>query len=337
MISLQIREPFRVELVDVVEPHLAPATVLVRPRYGGVCGSDLAAYRGTSWYVTYPRVIGHELSAEVVAVGDGVDGLSPGMPVTALPYFNCGACRACRLRQPNACINNETMGVQRDGAFSDLVLLPAGHVHAGTGIDPRALALVEPFAISYHGARQARVQPGEKVLVMGAGAIGILAAVAAESMGAEAYIADVSETKVSKALADFSLAGGAIAPDEVTRLVDEVTSGEGFDVVIEAAGAPASFLACIEAAGSLGRVVVIGISTRTADFNASQIQRKELTVIGSRGATARDFTDVIALARGGTVDLTRLITRQYPIDQAGRAFEEMHHESGEITKALLAF
>ncbi|WP_156253361.1 alcohol dehydrogenase catalytic domain-containing protein [Pseudactinotalea terrae] len=338
MKSIVIREPFAVEVADGPTPVLKPGYALLRLTYGGICGSDLAAYRGTSAYVSYPRVIGHELAAEVMEVEDS-HGLTSGTPVTMLPYFACGRCVACLRRHPNACRRNETMGVQREGGFSELIAMPAARVYDGGGIDPRALALIEPFSISYHGVAKARVTEDDRVLVIGAGAIGILAAVAARSWGARAWIADVSAVKVERAVSRFGLDGGLVVADpaDLRGEVADITDGEGFDVTVEAAGSPAAFLTCVQAAASLGRVVVIGVSTQTAEFNATDLQRKELSVMGSRGATAADFGETLRLVREGFVDLTALISREHSAEMAPAALAELDQDAGTVTKTLLRF
>ncbi|GAB3815880.1 zinc-binding alcohol dehydrogenase family protein [Tessaracoccus terricola] len=339
MPSIVLTEPFQVSVADTPKPTPAAGEALLKMVYGGVCGSDLASYRGVSPYVSYPRTLGHEFSAEVVEVGDNPHGIRPGMLVTALPYFACGTCRGCRLGKPNACRNNQTMGVQREGAFSTWFTLPTERIYDGTGIDPRALALVEPFAISHHAVTQGKVGPGDKVLVFGAGAIGILAAVAARSRGAEAWIADISQEKLDRAVEQFGLDGGlnSANADEMSARVAELTGGDGFDVTIEAAGAAAAFEAAVEHTATLGRVVEVGVSSQRANFDQTMLQRKELTMVGSRGATAADFAACLALVREGDVDLTRLVTFETPAAEAPDAFTRLHRESAVVTKVLFRF
>lgn len=339
MRSVVLTEPHHVALRDVPNPTVPDGHVLLRMLYGGVCGSDLASYRGSSAYVSYPRTLGHEFAAEVVEVAANDRGIVAGMAVTASPYFNCGACLACRRGFSNACVDNQTMGVQREGAFSDLFTMPIERVIDGTDIDPRALALIEPFSISYHGVARSDVSDDDRVLVIGAGAIGILAAVSARSLGARAYITDISAAKVGSAIADFQLDGGFVSrePDDLARFVDEVTGGDGFDVVIEAAGIPQAFLAAVDAAAPRGRVVVIGVSKTGVDFNPTAVQAKELTVVGSRAATAADFVATLDLVRSKFVDLTRLITREVAADDIVEAFEHLDAHSATTTKLLIDF
>ena len=339
MKAICIVEPGRVEIRDIEKPVRKPGEALLKLLYGGICGSDLGSYRGGNAYVSYPRVPGHEFSAEIVEIDDNDLGLKPGMIVTCNPYFNCGTCYSCRRGYVNACIHNETMGVQREGAFSDYFTMPVERLFDGAGIDPKELALVEPFCISYHGVSRAELKPGDKVLIFGAGAIGILAGVAAKSFGAKAYITDIAEEKVKKAVNDFGLDGGFVndSPEKLTEFIGTVTGGDGFDATVEAVGAPATFLACVKAVASRGKMVVIGVAKKNADFNFLEVQRKELNMYGSRGATSDDFRAVLKLVREGFVDLTKLISRTYSADHAEEAFEDLDKNYGEIVKAEFEF
>ena len=184
MKSVFIENPHQVVMKDIPRPVRKLGEALLKLLYGGICGSDLGSYRGTFAYFSYPRTPGHEFSAEIVEVNDNDYGLKPGMVVTCNPYFNCGECYSCRRGLVNACMDNQTMGVQREGAFSEYITMPLERIYDGKGLDPRVLEVIEPLCISYHGVKQAEVQKNDKVLIVGAGTIGILAAIAAKQKGA---------------------------------------------------------------------------------------------------------------------------------------------------------
>lgn len=184
MKSVFIENPHQVVMKDIPRPVRKLGEALLKLLYGGICGSDLGSYRGTFAYFSYPRTPGHEFSAEIVEVNDNDYGLKPGMVVTCNPYFNCGECYSCRRGLVNACMDNQTMGVQREGAFSEYITMPLERIYDGKGLDPRVLAVIEPLCISYHGVKRAEVQRNDKVLIVGAGTIGILAAIAAKQKGA---------------------------------------------------------------------------------------------------------------------------------------------------------
>lgn len=339
MKALVLNAPYEAITAERDIPVRKSGEALLKMLVGGVCGSDLASYRGKSAYVSYPRTIGHEFAAEVVDVDENEYGIKPGMIVTGNPYFNCGECYACRRGFKNACINNQTMGVQREGAFAEYFTMPVERLFDGTGISPTELALIEPFCISYHAITRTDIKPGDKVLVFGSGAIGILAAVAAKSFGAEVYITDIFEQKVQQSVRDFGLDGGFVnsSEEEIDAFVRKVTGGDGFDVTVEAVGAPVAFLGAVRAVASRGQVLVIGVSARNADFHYLELQRKELDMFGSRGATNADFEATMKLVREGFVDLTKLISRTYSAEDAAKAFADMDQNSADIIKAEFDF
>ena len=238
MHAIVLEAPGRAVAAERPVPRPGPGEALLKMLVGGVCGSDLASYRGKSAYVTYPRTIGHEFAARVVEAPDNDLGIRPGMLVTGNPYFNCGTCYTCRRGFVNACVHNETMGVQREGAFSEYFTMPLERLYSGEGIAPQTLALAEPFCISHHAMSRVQPRPGERVLVMGAGAIGALAAADAKIRGASVYISDVFPDKVDAAVKHFGLDGGFVndRPEALEEFCRKITGEDGFDVTVEAVG-----------------------------------------------------------------------------------------------------
>lgn len=340
MKTICIEEPGKVVIKDAPMPVAKPGEALLKMLYGGICGSDLGSYRGANAYVSYPRVPGHELAAEIVEIEPNDKGLKPGMVVTCNPYFNCGSCYSCRRGLVNACTDNQTMGVQREGGFSEYITMPIERIYDGKGLPAKTLALIEPFCISYHGVSRADIKPGERVLVVGAGTIGVLAAVAAKAKNAEVTICDVAADKLDYAYKTFGLDHKILntSPEVFTNAVSELTNGDGFDVAIEAVGLPSTFVNCIDAACFGGRVVLIGISKKNLDnFVFSVIQKKELNIYGSRNAMKKDFLELIDLVKSGAVDLDKIVTNTYKLDEAAKAFEEFSANAGKMLKVLIDF
>ncbi|MEM5780867.1 MAG: alcohol dehydrogenase catalytic domain-containing protein, partial [Lawsonibacter sp.] len=240
MKTIQMPEPGKVIIADMAKPEPKEGEALLKLLYGGICGSDLGSYRGGNAYVVYPCIPGHEFSAEIVEIGPNDRGLKPGMVVTCNPYFNCGHCYSCQRGLVNACTDNQTMGVQRQGAFSQYITMPVERIYDGKGLPPKTLALIEPFCISYHGVSRGQVKPGDKVLVVGAGTIGVLAAVAAKAKGGEVTICDVAPEKLDYAHRTFGLDHKLLntSPEAFADGVNELTGGNGYDVTIEAVGMP---------------------------------------------------------------------------------------------------
>ncbi|GHV42709.1 theronine dehydrogenase-like Zn-dependent dehydrogenase [Spirochaetia bacterium] len=338
MKSIVIESPGKVAIKEtpMVEPGKGEA--LLKMKYGGICGSDLNSYRGASSYVSYPRIPGHEFSAEIVKIEKNSLGLEKGMLVTGNPYFNCGACYSCRRGLLNCCTSNQTMGVQREGAFSEYFTMPLERLYPGRGLDTKTLALIEPFCISYHGVGQGNIQKGDRVLIVGAGTIGILAALAAKLRGAKVWMTDISEQKLAMAR-EFGIDGTFVntSAEDFEKGVNENTGGDGFDAAIEAVGLPGTFQNCIDAAAFGGRVVLIGVGKKNLDFNFTLLQKKELRVAGSRNALKKDFIELINLVKEEHIPLGRIITNTYAFEDAPRAFAEFDKNAASMLKVVLEF
>lgn len=339
MKTIIINRPGEVEIIETEKPVPKTGEALLKVLYGGICGSDLGTYRGTFAYADYPRIPGHEFSAEIVEIGKNDKGLKPGMIITGNPYFNCGTCYSCQRGLLNCCEHNETLGCQRDGAFSEYFTLPVERIYDGKGLPAKTLALIEPFCISYHGVSRADVQPGDTILVIGAGTIGTLAAVAAKAKGANVYIADVAERKIDYAVRTFGLTGGILNSDTENFIAQcmEITNQHGFDVTIEAVGLPTTFQNCIDAAAFGGKVVQIGVGKKNLDFNFTLLQKKELNVFGSRNALKKDFLELIDLVKNGDVDLEKIVTNTYRLDDAAKAFSDFDKNAANMLKVVIKF
>ncbi|MDD3368198.1 MAG: zinc-binding alcohol dehydrogenase family protein [Lachnospiraceae bacterium] len=338
MKAVYIDEPGKVEIREIEKPVPKEGEALLKVLYGGICGSDLGSYRGTFAYFEYPRIPGHEFSAEIVEIGDNDKGLKPGMIVTCNPYFNCGHCYSCERGIVNACMDNQTLGCQRDGAFSEYVTMPIERIYDGKGLSAKELTLIEPFCISYHGVSRANVKEGDRVLVVGAGTIGVLAAVAAIAKGAEVYISDVAQGKLDYAK-EFGVTGTILneSPEAFEKAVNTITDNKGFDVTIEAVGLPSTFQNCIDAAAFGGRVVLIGVGKKNLDFNFTLIQKKELNVYGSRNALKKDFLELIDIVKSGKVPLEKIVTNEYKFNDIAQAFSDFSNNAGNMLKVRIDF
>lgn len=338
MKAIVIKAPGQVEITEVEKPTPKHGEALLRLLYGGICGSDLNAYRGTFAYFSYPRIPGHEFSAEIVEIGENDKGLKPGMVVTCNPYFNCGKCYSCHRGLLNCCMDNQTMGVQREGAFAEYITMPHSRIYDGGGLPAKLLALIEPFCISYHAANRADIKSGDKVLVVGAGTIGVLAGIAAKAKGAEVYISDIEPGKL-RCAASFGFDGAVLndGSGAVKKAAADITGGDGFDVAIEAVGLPSTFQDCIDAAAFGGRVAVVGVGKKNLDFNFTDIQKKELNVMGSRNALQNDFLELINLVKTTDVGLEQVVTNCYQWTEAKEAFSGFDQNAGQMLKVLLDF
>jgi 2-desacetyl-2-hydroxyethyl bacteriochlorophyllide A dehydrogenase len=340
MKSIVIDKAGVVTLVDAPMPVRKSGEALLKLLYGGICGSDLGSYKGTFAYFSYPRTPGHEFSAEIVDVdADNAYGLKKGMIVTANPYFNCGECYSCKRGLVNCCTSNQTMGVQREGGFSEYITLPVERIYDGKGLPAQTLSLIEPFCISWHGVSRAKPKKGERVLIVGAGTIGVLAALAAKSCGAEVWMTDISAQKLEYAK-QFGIAGSFVNSDKLESDVQRITNGDGFDVTIEAVGLPATFQNCIDAAAFGGRVVLIGVGKINLDFNFTLIQKKELNIYGSRNALKDDFLMLIDMIKADPEKmamLNKIVTNTYDFNEAPKAFADFAANAANMLKVSLRF
>lgn len=333
---VQVDKPGSIEIVEKPIPVPKRGEALLKIKYCGICGSDLAVYTGNQPFATYPRIPGHEFSAEIVEIEENDLGLEKGMIVTANPYFNCGKCYSCRKGKVNCCEDNKTMGVQRDGAFSQYITMPIERIYLGKGLDAKQLALIEPFTIGYHASNRGNIQEGEKVLVLGAGAIGTFAMLSAKLKGAKVYIADFIETRLDNAL---SLGADGIInlkEEDLFDRVKEITNGDGMDTVMEAVGIPQSFLNAIEAVSFGGKIILIGNGSKETTFNHSILLKKEVDVYGSRNSL-NDFVPLIDYINSGKVNIDSMITNIYDFENSIDAFQDLLSNPSDKLKVLIKF
>ena len=335
MKTVLINKPFEIAVVDTEKPVVKEGEALLKILYGGICGADVASYTGNQPFTTYPRIPGHEFSAEIVSIPENDRGLKAGDIVTANPYFNCGECYSCKRGYVNCCTDNKTMGVQRDGSFCEYVAMPVERIYDGKGLSAQELALVEPFTISYHAVNRAPVKAGDKVLVVGAGPIGLFALIAAKEKGAEVYVSDVLDGRLQKAL-DFGAAGVInSAKTDVVAESMKITNSNGFDVCIEACGQSVTFLNCIDCAAFAANIILIGNGKKETTFLHSILLKKELNVFGSRNSYPSDFKAVIDLIASGRVDVMKMVSDVYPMSRADEAFKALANNGGELCKVLV--
>lgn len=306
-------------------PELPPDHVRVDVRHVGLCGTDLNTFKGLNPLVTLPRIPGHEIGGVVAEAGAGT-ALAPGQRVIVMPYTSCGHCTSCRQGRVNACRTNRTLGVQQDGGLAEQIVLPEGKLIPNDTLPPRHLALVEPLSVGFHAVARGRVGPGDRVVVIGCGMIGMGCIIGAAARGAEVIAIDVTAEKVALARR-FGARHGCLAAEAAPE-VERLTGGDGADVVIEAVGTPGTFTLAVDLAAFAGRVVYVGYSKAPVTYQTQLFNLKELDIMGSRNATLADFHSVIAhleAAEGADA----LITRIVPFDEAEGAlpYWDAHRDS----------
>ncbi len=320
-------------------PKPAAGEALLKIKYCGICGSDLQTYTGNQPFADYPRIPGHEFSAEIVEIPENNRGLKKGMLVTANPYFNCGKCYSCRRGFINCCQDNKTMGVQRDGSFAEYITMPVERVIDGMGLNAETLALIEPFSIGYHGINRGEVRHNDNVLVIGAGPIGLFAAISAKLKGANVYVTDMLDIRLQTAL-DLGVNGVINSKTEnLQERVKEITQSNGMDVVVECVGQPETFLAAQDAVCFHGKIILIGNGKREVTFNQSNIIKKEMNIYGSRNS-AHEFAPLISLVKlteGGRMDINKMVSKVFDFTNVKDAFEALLKNDGSLAKVLVKF
>lgn len=335
MKAIVIDKPYEVEIRDVPMPTVGEGEALLRVLYVGICGADVASYTGNQPFTTYPRIPGHEFSAEIIEIPENDKGLKKGDIVTCNPYFNCGKCYSCERGHVNCCTDNRTMGVQRDGAFCEYISMPVERIYPGMGLTAKELALIEPFSISRHAISRAAIRPTDSVLIVGAGPIGLFALLAAKQFAGKIAVADVLNNRLDLAMSYGADGVVNTATDDIAKFTEEFTDGRGFDVCIEACGRPETFLMCIDEAAYAANIILIGNGKRETTFLHSIILKKELNIFGSRNAMKQDFLDNIELAASGKVDVMKMVSGVYEMDKAAEAFDALAHNKGDLAKLLI--
>lgn len=335
MKAIVIDKPYEVEIRDVPMPTVGEGEALLRVLYVGICGADVASYTGNQPFTTYPRIPGHEFSAEIIEIPENDKGLKKGDVVTCNPYFNCGKCYSCERGHVNCCTDNQTMGVQRDGAFCEYISMPVERIYPGMGLTAQELALIEPFSISRHAISRAAIRPTDSVLIVGAGPIGLFALLAAKQFAGKIAVADVLNNRLNLAMSYGADGVVNTATEDIAKFTEEFTDGRGFDVCIEACGRPETFLMCIDEAAYAANIILIGNGKRETTFLHSIILKKELNIFGSRNAMKQDFLDNIELAASGKVDVMKMVSGVYEMDKAAEAFDALAHNKGDLAKLLI--
>jgi threonine dehydrogenase-like Zn-dependent dehydrogenase len=294
MKALIIRKPGEAEVNAIPEPAVSVENLLLKVRMIGFCGSDLNSFRGKNPLVTFPRIPGHEVAATIVTGSKENPALAAGVNVTMSPYTSCGRCASCLRNRSNACQFNETLGVQRDGALTEYIAMPADKLYAAK-LSIKELCLVEPLTVGFHAVARGRVTENDSVAVFGCGGVGLGAIAASHFRGANTIGIDLDDDKL--ALAGKTGARHIINTNRepLHQRLLELTSGLGPDVIIEAIGLPQTFRAAVEEVAFTGRVVYIGYAKEPVAYETRLFVQKELDIMGSRNALPQDFHQVIQM------------------------------------------
>ncbi len=335
MIALTLTGNETLEYCEAPDPgQPGPGEVLVAVRASGVCGTDISAWRGKMPFIQPPRILGHELGVEVLALGPSVAALNVGDHCAVEPYLNCGSCVLCRRGRSNCCQDLRVLGVHTDGGWRPRLILPAGKLHRGA-LSFDQLSLVEPLAIGCHAVSRSGVRAGQTAVVIGAGPIGL-------SVVTFLLLADVSvwllETNPARKAAAHQLfpALRTDSPSTPEALAQQ-NGGQFAEVVFDATGSAASMAECFHWAAFGGQVIYVGITADSVALPDALFHRRELTLQASRNALPEDFRSIIDLMESGRLNATPWITHRATFSQVPAAFHQWADPALGTIKALITF
>jgi 2-desacetyl-2-hydroxyethyl bacteriochlorophyllide A dehydrogenase len=327
-------EPGRLEVVERPKPAPGPGEALVRISRAGVCGTDLHIFEGSHPFLQYPRVIGHELSGIVEALGPGAT-MPVGSPVYVIPYLSCGQCVACLRGKTNCCQRIAVLGVHVDGGMADYICVPEDNLAPAEGVTLDQAAMVEFLAIGAHAARRAAPRPGDRVLVVGAGPIGLGCTIFAQLRGGSVTALDMRQDRLDFCRQALEVEHTILADLSAPQALADLTGGDMFDIVIDATGSAASMQAGFAYVGHGGSYVLVSVVRETIAFSDPVFHAREMTLLGSRNATRVDFVEVFQAVSSGRVPTGALVTHRAPLDAAPRRFPDWIRPETGVIKALI--
>ena len=327
-------KPGELEYREMDAPIAKPGQAIIRVRRVGICGTDLHAFEGIQPYFEYPRVLGHELAGDLVDF-DKAPGFVPGEAVTVIPYFNCGICIACRTGKPNCCVTLSVCGVHIDGGMADYLSVPSSSLVHGMGLSYDQLALVEPLAIGAHAVRRAAVQPGEFVLVVGAGPIGLGVMEAARIAGGEVIAMDINEGRLRFCRERLEVLHTVRAGEQAMEELRHITRGEMPTVVVDATGSLKAINQSFHYMAHGARYVLVGLQKGEIQFSHPEFHKREGTVMSSRNATRADFESVMKAMKEKLIDPTAYITHRVGFDRVAAEFAGWLDPASGVIKAMV--
>jgi 2-desacetyl-2-hydroxyethyl bacteriochlorophyllide A dehydrogenase len=330
---------YRQDLLEPIAPAASTPTALLKVKQVGICGTDLHAFDGTQPFFQYPRILGHEICAEIVELpptAPNPDKFQPGDLVTLLPYFSCGTCIACRSHKPNCCSSIQVFGVYIDGGLRQFIQVPFSALVKGPGLKPDQLALVEPLAIGAHAVRRANLQPGETILVIGAGPIGLGLMEMARIAGATVIAMDVNSSRLQFCNQQLGIQH-TINPIEqdAVESIKNITNGDMATAVFDATGNLRAIEGGLQFLAHGGRFVLVGLQKQPFSFSHPDFHKRESTLMSSRNATSDDFNWVISSLQSNLIQPANYITHRIAFSKLAEQFKSLSDPANGVIKAMV--
>ncbi|MCW1966615.1 MAG: zinc-binding alcohol dehydrogenase family protein [Anaerolineae bacterium] len=348
MKTIVLEEPFKFKLTDTPAPtEPPPGHALVRVHRVGVCGTDLHGYAGRQPFFSYPRILGHELGVEVMAVNLANDapnpqGIQPGDRCSVEPYLTCGKCIACRHGKSNCCTSLQCLGVHTDGGMREYITLPLPKLHKSSLLTLEQLALVETLCIGAHAVHRSGVegsQSDEFVLVIGAGPIGLSVLEFARLAVAPSklIVMDINPQRLAFCQRQYGLQHLVQADQNPLQALQDITNGELPTLVFDATGNARSMMSAFEYVAHGGKLVYVGLVQGEISFSDPHLHRREITLMGSRNATAREFRRTIDLIERRQINTDAWITHRAQCDDMIAPFATWVKPETGVIKAMVTF
>jgi alcohol dehydrogenase len=338
MKAILLEKPGQFARVSIDEPgRPGKSEVLVRVHRVGICGTDLSGYLGKMPFYSYPRIPGHELGVEVVEVGPGVTNVKPGDHCSIEPYINCQRCFACRRGGINCCENLQVLGVHTDGGLRPQFVVPARKLHVARSLSMEQLALVETLAIGCHAVARGNPQPGDNVLVIGAGPIGLSTLEFVRLAGATSIVLDINQQRLEFCKKTMGVNHTVPHRGDGSELktLKDLTDGALPTLVIDATGNARSMSHALEYVAHTGKLVYVGITTDEVKFAHPLLHRRELTLYASRNAMPADFDRIIEHIEQGRIDTRPWITHRTSFDEMIGNFPSYTRPETGVIKAIV--
>ncbi|MET0309126.1 MAG: zinc-binding alcohol dehydrogenase family protein [Sphingomonas sp.] len=334
MRSLVCLEPGSLAMEERPVPERLENEALIRIRRVGICGSDIHIFHGRQPFLTYPRVMGHEFAGEVEVAPEGSD-LAVGDRVLVMPYLSCGICVACRQGKTNCCSKLELFGVHRDGALADYVSVPVQFVLKAEGLSLDQAAMVEFLSIGAHAVRRAAIRPGQNVLVVGAGPIGLAASLFAKLAGALVAVVDTRQDRLDFAARELKVDHVVQLSDDIAASLRAITDDELFDVVFDATGNPKAMETGFAYVAHGGTYVLISVVTSAISFSDPEFHKRETSLLASRNATIADFKTVMRAMREGKVPTEAFASHRARLEELPDTLLDWIDPANHVIKALI--
>jgi 2-desacetyl-2-hydroxyethyl bacteriochlorophyllide A dehydrogenase len=336
MKAIILKEPGLLSLEEHGEANApAPGEALVRVHRMGVCGTDIHAFAGKQPFFEYPRLIGHELGVEVLEIGIGVTNVRVGDKCAVEPYLNCQNCIACRRGKGNCCANMKVLGVHVDGGLRERFVLPARMLHPSRSLGFDQLALVETLAIGAHAVSRGQAEKDEWALVIGAGPIGLGVMQFARQAGAKVIALDSNHQRLQFCREIWGIEHTVAAGDSAWGEIITLTQGDLPTVVFDATGHPVSMKSAFNFVAPGGRLVFVGLFQGEVSFFDPDFHRKEMTLLATRNAQPRDFTNILGWIESSDIDTSLWITHRAGISQVPSLFASWTEPKNGVLKAII--